>query len=127
MATYYSDEFAMLRELKKYYTEGSNALEEEDIERARSRADQKVNAKLIDIEIPDVIPDAIKEAATLFAVARALDMLFAEQDNRSPLAVQNDKDAYELLDGYLAENPEQEAGVKIGIFTLTGLVNNPEE
>lgn len=126
MATYYSDEFAMLRELKKYTSEGSNALEDEDIERARSRADQKVNAKLVDVEIPDVIPDAIREAATLFAVARALDMMFAEQENRSPLAIQNDKDAYEILEGYIAENPEAEAGIKLGIFTLTGLNNEPE-
>lgn len=127
MATYYSDESAILVELKKYGPDGSNALNDELMDRVRTRADQMVNRKLINVSIPETIPDEIQEAATLYAIARALDVFFAEQDNRSPTARQNDLDADAILDGYMDEHPEEESGMTITVFGVNGDTNKPKK
>jgi hypothetical protein len=127
MVTYYSDEAAIILELKKYYSDGSSALSDEDIIRIRVKADQKVNAKLINIKIPIPTPAPVVEAASLFAISRGLDIIFAEQDTRSPLAVQNDKDAYEILTGYILENPDEASATQLGCFVVDGNLLTDED
>ena len=123
MATNYADEDAVLVELKKYGEDGTNVLTPEVLDRILSKADQMVNRKLVNIEIPEPIPDEIQEAATLYAVARGYDIFMAEQDNRNPTARQNDTDADGILEGYIAEHPQEATGIKITSFNVDSSLN----
>lgn len=114
----YADEDAVKTELNKFGVDGSNELTDSLIIRALERADRLVERKLTNTEIPNPVPEEIKEAATLYAVARVLDILYQDQDARSPTAVQNDKDADTIIQGYIDEHPTTSAGPTISFLPI---------
>ena len=118
---YFANEDDMQLELSKYGPDGRNILTPETMIRGMKRGNQMVYRKLINIEIPtDPIPDEVVEAATLYSVAKILDILWQEQDARSPTAVQNDKDADAILQGYIDEQPQEASGIEITMFGVDG-------
>ena len=118
--TYYSDEDAIKEDLSKYYDSGNGVLTEAKIIRGQERGDQMVNKKLINLTIPTTLPSEIITAATLYAKAGIIDNIYIEQDNRSPIAIQWDKDADAILDGYIEEHPEETSSISLGCFVVDG-------
>jgi|GEM_PF-3701210 hypothetical protein len=114
----YADEDAVKTELNKFGADGSDELTDALITRALVRADQMVKRKLVNTEIPTTVPEEVKEAATLYAVSRALDILYQDQEARSPTAVQNDKDADAILQGYIDEHPEETSGPTVSFMAI---------
>ena len=114
----YADEDAVKTELNKFGVDGSDELTDNLLKRALSRADQLVKRKLVNTEIPTTTPEEITEAATLYAVARALDILYQNQEARSPTAIQNDKDADAILQGYINEHPEETSGPTVSFMAI---------
>ncbi|MCE7699765.1 MAG: hypothetical protein K8E24_013450 [Methanobacterium paludis] len=112
----YADEDAVRAELIRF----EKTLTDGIVNRGLARADFKVKSKLQDSQIPSTVPDEIKEAATFYAVAKILDILYTSQDSRSPTAIQNDKDADAILEGYMESNPTASEGATISIISLTG-------
>jgi hypothetical protein len=127
MAITWADKNAVEVELNKYMADGRDEIDDAVIDRAIKRAEQLIKAKLVNVNIPIPLPDELLEAGTLFAIARGLDIVQTMEDGRSSTAIQNDKDAYAILDGYIWENPDVEAGIEIDLFSMNGSTLDDKE
>ena len=126
--TYYSDVNAIKEDLYKYYNAGNGILTAAKIARGQDRGNMMVDKKLINLKIPDdPIPPEIVAAATLYAKAGIVDNIYIEIDNRSPIAIQWDKDADMILEGYIEENPEEVSGSILGCFVVDGKLLETED
>jgi hypothetical protein len=54
------------------------------------------------LTVPSPTPNAIEDAATFRTVTEFLDILFSNQDKRSPLAIRYETDAKQALEDYMA-------------------------
>lgn len=100
----YANEADIYEELNSFGSEGSDNLTDALVTRGMNRADRLINNKLKSNGIPTNLEDEdLKEIGTLLSVSRCLDILYEGQDNRSSTAIQNDKDADALLEGFIEE------------------------
>ena len=68
-------------------------------------ADELVDAKLVDISIPNPPPNPITKAATLLAQAEYLDNIAVNRkDSRHPTALAWEDKAYRILEGWIKED-----------------------
>jgi hypothetical protein len=121
---HYAAENDVKIELQQFDTEdGSGDLTDELITRGMSRADRMINSQLRDNGIPlNLDDDDLKEIGTLFSVSRCLDILYQDQEARSPTAIQNDKDANAMLTAFIASYLESNHEEKTVIPPFSGLI-----
>lgn len=85
-----------------------NDIDDDLINECVQSADDTINAKLIETTLPAVIPDPIRRAATLYAAADGLDILYTGEESRDPAATTWENKADKLIDAYLEAHPEEE-------------------
>lgn len=102
MADTYADADAVKVRLRQYEKDVTDDLINECVQ----SAEDIINNKLIETTLPNPTPDEIKRAATYYASADGLSVLF-EGEEDSPSAVKWEKRANEIIENYINAHPTQ--------------------
>jgi hypothetical protein len=98
------------------------AIADDLLEAMMIRADNWINSKITETNLPVTIPDSIIDAASYRAAMLILDAMYATRDQRSPTAVQYEKEANDALEAYLLANPN-DAEVNLAGLSMNSAVS----
>jgi hypothetical protein len=93
-------------------------IQETNMAQALTFADQRIRNKVQRVTLPHPTPDAIIQAANLYAAVIILDAYYKSNEARNPAAAAWEKQAKELIDDYLDANPEDRKASKITFNTV---------
>lgn len=120
----YADQDQLEVMLKRWENEIDEDLYTEAIKESDNIINRELRLSIPDYTVTSPVDDLLEQAGNFYAGMAALDIIFQDENQRSPTAVQWENQATKFLDSFIQEYENSttysETKTRIGVFSVIG-------